>query len=63
MILAAFWYERKFDWRLFLLTPLLRLGFRQVLYIAAIRSLYLAIVGKLARWNKLDRSGRAAIRS
>ena len=63
MILAAFAYERKFRLRLLVLTPFLRIIFRQVLYLAALKSLYMAFAGRLAKWNKLSRTGTAKIQT
>ncbi|WP_431298996.1 glycosyltransferase [Tabrizicola sp. BL-A-41-H6] len=55
--LATFRFERRFDLRLLLLTPLLNLGYRQLLYVATVRATWRAITGRLTAWNKLERTG------
>ena len=50
-------FAKRFSLKLFLATPLLRFGYRQLLYISTIRALFAALFGNLARWNKLDRTG------
>jgi cellulose synthase/poly-beta-1,6-N-acetylglucosamine synthase-like glycosyltransferase len=57
--IVAFWFEKRFDWRLLLLVPFLRFGYRQLLYISTIRALVQAMTGTVACWNKLDRTGSA----
>jgi len=60
-ILAAFIFARRFEIKLFLLVPLLRLGYRQLLYISSLRALWRALVGKLVDWGKAKRKGTATI--
>ncbi len=55
--LATFRFERRFSLGLLLLTPLLRFGYRQLLYIATLRATWRAITGRLTAWNKLERTG------
>lgn len=55
--LAAFLLDRRRDLRLVALVPLTRLGYRQLLTIAALRALARAVTGKLYGWNKLRRTG------
>lgn len=55
--LIAFRFERRFDLKLLLLVPFLRFGYRQLLYISTLRAIWQAISGRMAGWNKLDRSG------
>jgi hypothetical protein len=54
--LAAFWFEKKFDLKLLLLTPILRFGYRQLLYISSLRAMRDAITGRLPGWQKLQRT-------
>ena len=58
---AAFWFERKFEWRLLLLVPFLRFGYRQLLYISSIRSIIHALSGQMRGWQKLERTDTATI--
>ncbi len=55
--LAAFLLDRRRDLRLVALVPLTRLGYRQLLMVAALRALARAVTGKLYGWNKLRRTG------
>jgi len=55
--LAAFWFERRFELKTLLLIPLLRFGYRQLLYITTIRGLFRALTGHPTGWYKLDRTG------
>lgn len=55
--LVTFRFERRFSLGLLLLTPLLRLGYRQLLYVSTLRAAWRAITGRLAAWNKLERTG------
>jgi len=55
--LAAFRFERKFDIKLLLLVPLLRFGYRQLMYISSLRAMGRAVSGRLPGWNKLSRTG------
>lgn len=55
--LATFRFERRFSLGLLLLTPLLRVGYRQLLYISTLRATWRALTGRLTAWNKLERSG------
>ncbi|MEO6300686.1 MAG: glycosyltransferase [Paracoccaceae bacterium] len=55
--LATFRFERRFSLGLLLLTPLLRLGYRQLLYVSTIRAVWRALTGRLTEWNKLKRTG------
>jgi cellulose synthase/poly-beta-1,6-N-acetylglucosamine synthase-like glycosyltransferase len=59
---AAFWFERKFEWKLLFLVPLLRFGYRQLLYISSLRSIYQAVSGRLTGWQKLVRTDTATMR-
>ncbi|WP_420858533.1 glycosyltransferase [Marivivens marinus] len=52
---AAFWFERRFSWRLLLLTPILRFGYRQLIYISSIHAVIRAASGRLPGWQKLQR--------
>jgi cellulose synthase/poly-beta-1,6-N-acetylglucosamine synthase-like glycosyltransferase len=54
---VAFRFEKRFDWRLLALVPLLRFGYRQLLYIASIRAIWHALIGQMTGWNKLERTG------
>lgn len=54
---VAFRLERRFDWKLFLLVPLMRFGYRQLIYFSSLRAIVRAITGRLANWNKLGRTG------
>lgn len=53
--LVAFHFERRFDWKLLLLVPVLRFGYRQLIYISSIHAMLRAVTGRLAGWNKLSR--------
>ncbi len=55
--LATFRFEKRFSLGLLLLTPLLRFGYRQLLYVATLRATWRAITGRLTAWNKLERTG------
>lgn len=55
--LIAFRFERRFDLKLLLLVPFLRFGYRQLLYISTLRALWQVFTGRMAGWNKLERSG------
>ncbi|WP_176224284.1 glycosyltransferase [Maritimibacter sp. HL-12] len=55
--LAAFLLDRRRDLRLVALVPLTRLGYRQLLMVAALRALARAVTGRLYGWNKLRRTG------
>ncbi len=55
--LATFRFEKRFSLGLLLLTPLLRFGYRQILYVSTLRATWRAITGRLTDWNKLERSG------
>ena len=57
--LAAFRFERRFDLKLLLLVPLLRFGYRQLLYYSTLRAIWHAITGRMAAWNKLERTAAA----
>lgn len=61
-VLAAFWFAGRFEWKLFLIVPLLRFGYRQLLYISSIRSIGRALVGRMSSWHKLRRTGTAVLR-
>lgn len=56
---ASFWFARRFEWKLLAAVPLLRVGYRQLLYISSIRAILWALLGRTARWNKLARAGTA----
>jgi len=59
-ILTA-WIALRIDgkerWYLLLLFPFQRLFYRQLLYLSVFRAILRAITGKLAKWQKADRSG------
>ena len=55
--LAAFRFERRFDLKLLLLVPFLRFGYRQLLYYSTLRAIWHAITGRMAAWDKLERTG------
>lgn len=55
--LATFRFEKRFSLKLLLLTPLLRIGYRQILYVSTLRATWRAITGRLTDWNKLERTG------
>jgi peptidoglycan-N-acetylglucosamine deacetylase len=55
--LTAFWFERQWEWKLLFLIPLLRFGYRQLLYLTAIRGLFRAATGHPTGWYKIDRTG------
>lgn len=55
--LATFRFEKRFSLGLLLLTPLMRFGYRQLLYVATLKAAWRAITGRLTDWNKLERSG------
>ncbi|WP_135447259.1 glycosyltransferase [Tabrizicola caldifontis] len=55
--LTAFWFERRWEWKTLFLIPLLRFGYRQLLYITAIRGLFRAVTGHPTGWYKIDRTG------
>ncbi len=54
---VALRYERRFDWKLLALVPVLRFGYRQLLYVSTINAIWHALIGQMAGWNKLDRTG------
>ncbi|GGE59063.1 hypothetical protein GCM10011517_28470 [Actibacterium pelagium] len=58
-LIFAFWFKRRWDWSLLLISPLMRLGFVQLLYISSFRALYHAVTGKLDVWEKIFRTGKA----
>jgi hypothetical protein len=55
--LTAFWFERRWEWKTLLLIPFLRFGYRQLLYLTAIRGLFRALTGHPTGWYKIDRTG------
>lgn len=55
--LTAFWLERQWEWKTLLLIPLLRFGYRQLLYLTAIRGIIRALTGHPTGWYKIDRTG------
>jgi cellulose synthase/poly-beta-1,6-N-acetylglucosamine synthase-like glycosyltransferase len=59
--LAAFWFERKFDLKLLLLTPILRFGYRQLLYMALLKAVWVALTGRLPGWEKLERTAECLL--
>lgn len=61
LVVAAFWFDGKGDWRLVPLVPLLRFGYRQLLYISSFRSILHAIKGQMRGWQKLARTGDAKL--
>lgn len=60
-ILAAMFFAKRFELTLLIAGPLSRFGYRQLLYLASIQAIYAAITGKLAAWNKLERTGTARL--
>lgn len=56
-MLVASGFARRFDWRLIALVPVLRFGYRQLLYAATINAIWHAALGRMAGWNKLERTG------
>ena len=54
--IAAFVAERREQTRLLFLIPLQRLMYRQILYYVLLKALAAAIRGRLARWEKLERT-------
>ncbi len=58
-LVAAFWFERKIEWKLLVLVPFLRFGYRQMLYISSMRSIFHAVSGRLRGWQKLKRTDTA----
>ena len=50
-------FAKRFSLKLLVAVPLLRFGYRQLLYISTIRAVFAALLGKSASWNKLDRTG------
>ena len=62
-VLAAFFFSRRFDLKLLMIVPLLTFGYRQLLYISSIRSIWRAVTGQAGTWNKLSRTGTAMLRS
>lgn len=61
LVVAAFWFDGKGDWRLVALVPLLRFGYRQLLYVSSFRSILHAIKGQMRGWQKLARTGDARL--
>jgi hypothetical protein len=57
-LLVAFRLEKRFDWKLLALVPLVRVGYRQLLYVAVYRAVWRAMSGRLVGWNKLKRTGQ-----
>lgn len=55
--LTAFWFERRWEWKMLFLIPFLRFGYRQLLYLTAIRGLFRAATGHPTGWYKIDRTG------
>jgi cellulose synthase/poly-beta-1,6-N-acetylglucosamine synthase-like glycosyltransferase/peptidoglycan/xylan/chitin deacetylase (PgdA/CDA1 family)/spore germination protein YaaH len=51
--------ERKEKWRLLPLVPLQRFFYRQLIYIAAIKAVFMALKGKIVGWGKLVRKATA----
>ena len=62
-IVIAMYLARRWEWVLLLVGPLARFGYRQLLYLASIKAIYAALMGKLAAWNKLERTGTARLES
>ena len=58
---VAMLFARRFDISLFLAAPLIRFGYRQMLYISQIRAIFAALTGRLAAWDKLEREGTATM--
>jgi cellulose synthase/poly-beta-1,6-N-acetylglucosamine synthase-like glycosyltransferase len=50
-------FAKRFSLKLLVVAPLLRFGYRQLLYISTIRAIFAALFGNLTSWNKLDRTG------
>ena len=61
IILAALRFDRSESIWLVLLIPLQRFFYRQLLYITAWRAMIRAVIGKLAHWGKLARTGSAQL--
>ncbi len=55
--LTAFWFERRFELKTLMLIPILRFGYRQLLYLTAIRGLFRAATGHPTGWYKIERMG------
>ncbi|HKJ62861.1 MAG TPA: glycosyltransferase family 2 protein, partial [Hyphomicrobiales bacterium] len=51
----AFIFEKKEDWRLLLLLPLQRFGYRQLMYYVVIKAVWAAAKGRMVGWSKLQR--------
>ncbi len=60
-LMAAFWFERRMEWKMLFLVPLLRFGYWQLLYIPSIRAFIHAVSGRLRGWQKLKRTDTAII--
>lgn len=60
-IVTAMILARRFEWQFFLIAPLSRIGYRQMLYFASIQAVASAILGRIAQWNKLERAGTARL--
>lgn len=58
---VAFMMEPKEDKRLILWVILQRFFYRQLLYVATLRSLWRALTGHLPRWRKLNRTGDVSV--
>ena len=56
---AAFYFEKKVEWKLYLYLPFVRFGYRQLMYIASIKAIIRAVTGHTGQWNKLNRTNTA----
>ena len=59
--LVPFFLERKEQWSLLWWMPLQRFFYRQLMYYVAIKVVFAAIKGKLARWGTLERHGTVTL--
>jgi len=58
---VAFAFDRRWDWSLLLIPPLMRFGYIQLLYVSSFRALFHAVSGKLDVWDKIFRTGTARL--
>ena len=61
-ILAAMLLARRVEPKLLLLAPFAWFGYRQILYFASIKAVYVGVMGHFAAWNKLERTGTARLK-
>lgn len=55
-IFVSMAFAKRFNFKLFLLAPLMGFGYRQLLYISTLRAIFAALFGSAMTWNKMDRS-------